>query len=94
MHFNDVHGVGEMSHYLAEAEMLGEPELVDAIKRAEAEHEITTGMRFSPSGSHLVTVTFHPGVKFWIEDFVGIQSKANRRLLTRAEYDQTHGLRL
>lgn len=83
-----------MSHYLAEAEMLGEPELVDAIKRAEAEHGISTGMRFSASGSHLVTVSFHPGIKFWIEDFVGTKSKANRRRLTPAEYEQTHGLRL
>lgn len=77
--------------------MLGEPELVAAIKRAEADHKITTGVRFSPSGQHLITVTFHPGVKFWIEDFVGVghrSARQNRRLLTPAEYEQTHGLRL
>lgn len=86
-----------MSHYLAEAEMLGEPELVEAIRNAEAKFAITTGVRFSPSGQHLITVTFHPGVKFWIEDFVGVgdrSARQNRRLLTPAEYEQTHGLRL
>lgn len=77
----------------ATAEYL-EPESLRAVDAAEKETGFITGMRFKETSLHIVSVTFYPATKFWIQDFVGDMVLGPARELTKEEFDMTTGLKL
>lgn len=79
----------------AEAELMNDAGLMKAIRRAEEKYGINTGVRFSESGEHLVSVQFHPSTRFFIQDKNPEDgSLSPPRDLSHEEFDGTWKLRL
>lgn len=83
-----------MSYTRAQAEIMSDTSVLKALKRAEKKHGILTGVRLSDAGQHIVSVSFHPDIQFWIEDYDVNLGMLNRRKLTTEEYEKTWALRL
>lgn len=83
----------------AEAEYIGDRELLERIRKAEEKFGVKTGVRHSRDGdgnlaTYRVSVNFYPKTKFSIEDKAADGSYVNRRDLMDEEYGKTYGLTL
>ncbi|RWL22514.1 MAG: hypothetical protein EOR63_32265 [Mesorhizobium sp.] len=84
----------------AEAEYLGDKELLARIRRAEAKSGKKTGQRYTRDENgklvtHRVSVSFYPKTKFSIEDQAPDGGEfSNLRELEESEYEKTFGLTL
>lgn len=80
---------------LAEAEWVGDPQLVRRIRQAEEASGFRSGVRFSATGRHIVEVSFYPTEAWWITDLDAQNNRASeKRRLTEAEFKSTWGLKL
>ena len=82
----------------AEAEYIGDKDLLARIRKAEEKAGVQTGVRHAHQDgkfvAYRVSVNFYPKTKFSIEDQAPDGSYVNRRDLTDEEYGNTHGLKL
>jgi hypothetical protein len=76
------------------AETAADAKLLRAVRKAEEKSGFKTGVRFSQTGQHIVSVTFYPKTKFYIQDMAPDTSLEPARELTTEEFGLTWSLRL
>lgn len=80
---------------LAEAEYIGDRQLINRIKRAEEKYGYRTGVRHSENGKRIVKVKFYPKTTFYIADVDNMYKEISvYKELTQEEYLKTHSLKL
>lgn len=81
-------------HTKATVEHLKDPQLIGKLKRTEEKFRIETGVRFKSDGRYVVSATFYPQPKFYIQKLASDNTLGEAVELVQEEYDQTWGLRL
>jgi hypothetical protein len=81
-------------HTRATVELHGDPQLTGKLKRTEAKFGIETGVRFKDDGQFIVSVSFYPEPKFFIQKMNKDNTLHEAEVLEQEEYEQTWALRL
>jgi hypothetical protein len=72
-------------------------QMLARIRDAEKVSGFKTGMRFKGDGRVMISITFYPSTKFWIQDVFDPSNDkgyGEARELTKEEYEMTEGLKL
>jgi hypothetical protein len=81
-------------HTKATVEYSKDSQLTAKLKRTEVKFGIETGVRFKDDGQYIVSVTFYPKPKFYIQKLHADNTLGEASELGPDEYKQTWGLRL
>ncbi|TLX15800.1 hypothetical protein [Rhizobium sp. MHM7A] len=81
-------------HTRATVEPQKDAQLSAKLKRTEEKFGIETGVRFKEDGQYIVSVSFYPEPKFYIQKMNADHTLQEPEVLAQEEYEQTWALQL